>query len=94
MGLFRDNIALERIEDRLAKIEALANSLESQNRSLKLEYVELYDKVSHQMSRMAKRYSRDKSEVNDAPVIEPDEDSVDPISAKIIARRGYLRNQV
>lgn len=94
MSLFGDNIALERIEDRLAKIETLAASLESENRSLKLEYIELYDKVSHQMSRMAKRYAREKSSTNDAEVIEPGEDLVDPISAKIIERRGFLRKQI
>jgi len=93
MSLFGDNNALERIEDRLAKIETLAASLERENRNLKLEYVELYDKVSHQMSRMAKRYSRDKPEVNDAEVIEPEVGGPDPISAKILERRGFLRNQ-
>jgi len=93
MALFGNIIALERIEDRLAKLETLVESLARGNRSLKLEYVELYDKVSHQMSRMAKRYARDKSEVNDAPVIEPEDEGIDPISAKIHARRGFLRGQ-
>jgi len=48
MGLFQDNHALERIEDRLAKIETLAASLEAENRSLKLKNIEKYDKVSQQ----------------------------------------------
>ncbi len=94
MGLFGNNTALERIEDRLARLCEQVADLERENRSLKLEYVELYDKVSHQMSRMAKRYARDKSEVNDAPVIEPEIDVSDPISAKILERRGFLRNQM
>jgi len=94
MSLFRDSNALERIEDRLAKIETLAADLERENRSLKLEYVELYDKVSHQMSRMAKRYARDKPEQNDAEVIAEEIEGPDPISAKIIERRGFLRRQV
>jgi len=92
MALFGDNIALERIEDRLAKIETLAAGLEAENRSLKLEYIELYDKVSHQMSRMAKRYARDKPETNAAEVIEDETAGPDPISAKIIARRSFLRS--
>jgi len=94
MGLFSDNTALERIEDRLAKIETLTASLEAENRSLKLEYIELYDKVSHQMSRMAKRYARDKVDVNDAEVIEEEIPGPDPISAKILERRGFLRKTV
>jgi len=93
MGLFRNNIALERIEDRLAKIETIAADLERENRGLKLEYVELYDKVSHQMSRMAKRYARDNPEVNDAPVVEEPDDGLDPISRSILRRRGMARVQ-
>jgi len=93
MDPFGNMKARKRVEDRLAAVERLVDTLERQNRKVALEYIELYDKVSHQMSRMAKRYSRDKSDVNDAPVIEPVEDGVDPISAKIHARRGFLRNQ-
>ena len=94
MGLFRDNRALERLEDRIAKQETLSDDLAREVRGLKLEYVELYDKVRHQMSRMAKRSAVIEKENNDAEVIEPEVDGVDPISAKIIQRRSFLRNQM
>jgi len=94
MGLFTDTRALGRLEDRIAKQETLSDDLAREVRGLKLEYVELYDKVRHQMSRMAKRTAVDKREQNDAEVIEPVEDGLDPISRKIIERRGFLRNQV
>ncbi len=87
MGLFGDNTALERLEDRIAKQETLGDDLAREVRSLKLEYIELYDKVRHQMSRMAQRTSVDLRENNDAEVIEPPDDGVDPISAEILARR-------
>jgi len=88
MSLFKNTNALERIEDRLAAIETLAADLERENRGLKLEYVELYDKVSHQMSRMAKRYARDSKENGELqPEPEP-EDGLDPISRSILRRRG------
>lgn len=94
MPLFRHTNALERIEDRLAKIETVAANLERENRSLKLEYVELYDKVSHQMSRMAKRYARDPVAVNDETVVVEPDDGVDPISRSILARRGMARTKL
>jgi len=93
MGLFSTNLALERIEDRLEKQLVAHDDLAREIRGLKLEYIELYDKVRHQMSRMAKRTAVVERENNDAEVIEPVEDGVDPISAKIHARRGFLRNQ-
>jgi len=92
MGLFGDNRALERIEDRLAKIETLAADLERKNRSLKLEYVELYDKVSHQMSRMAKRYARDKADINAAEAVVPAEGDVPAPDAAILRGRSFLRS--
>jgi len=93
MGLFRDNRALERLEDRIAKQETLSDDLAREVRGLKLEYVELYDKVRHQMSRMAKRSAVIERENNDAEVIEEADDGLDPISRKIIERRGFLRGQ-
>jgi len=93
MGLFRDSKALERVEDRLARIENLCSDLERENRKLGLDYIELYDKVKRQMSRMAKRSAVDERERNDVEVIEEEIGGPDPISAKIIERRGFLRNQ-
>jgi len=91
MGLFRDNRTLERLEDRIAKQEQLADDLERTVRGLKLEYVELYDKVRHQMSRMAKRSAVDELARNDVEVIEEPDDGVDPISRQIIAQRNAPR---
>ncbi len=94
MGVFGDNKAVERLENRLAELEASHDKLGRTIRSLELEYVELYDKVKRQMSRMAKRYAVDIQEAhNEEPVVEPD-DGTDPISAKIIQRRGFLRSQI
>jgi len=93
MNLFGNTTALERLEDRIAKQESLNDDLEREVRGLRLEYIELYDKVRHQMSRMAKRTAVADRENNDAEVIEPADDGLDPISRKIIERRGFLRNQ-
>jgi len=92
MGLFRDTKALERLEDRLAKQEALSDDLQREVRGLKLEYIELYDKVRHQMSRMAKRTAVHARETIEEEVVEEVEDGVDPISAQILARRGGPRS--
>jgi len=91
MGLFRDNRTLERLEDRIAKLEALADDSERTVRGLKLEYVELYDKVRHQMSRMAKRAAVDERFANDAEVIDEVDDGIDPISRNILAQRNAPR---
>jgi len=93
MSLFGDNKALERVEDRLAKIETLCADLERENRKLGLEYIELYDKVKRQMSRMAKRTAVDERELNDAPIDEVPDDGIDPISKSILRRRGMLGAQ-
>ena len=91
MSLFGDNRALERLEDRIAKLEALADDSERIVRGLKMEYVELYDKVRHQMSRMAKRAAVDEQIRNDVEVIEPPDDGIDPISRTILAQRNAPR---
>jgi len=91
MGLFGDTSALERLESRIATLEQLCADSERTVRSLKLEYVELYDKVRHQMSRMAKRSAVDEQFRNDAEVIEEVDDGIDPISRDILARRGAPR---
>ena len=91
MGLFSDNSTLERLQDRIAKQETLSDDLAREVRSLKLEYIELYDKVRHQMSRMAKRTAVDLREHNDVEIIEEPDDGVDPISRQIIAQRNAPR---
>jgi len=93
MSLFGGTKALERVEDRLAKVEALCADLQRENRSLGLEYIELYDKVKRQMSRMAKRNAVDAAELNAEPVIDEPDDGVDPISKGILALRGGPRTR-
>lgn len=91
MGLFSDTKALERLQDRLAKQEVVSDDLAREVRGLKLEYIELYDKVRHQMSRMAKRTAVATRETIEEEIIEEEIDGVDPISREILALRGVPR---
>ena len=91
MSLFRDTNALERLEDRLAKQETLSDDLAREVRGLKLEYIELYDKVRHQMSRMAKRTAVQNRELVEEEATAEEIDGVDPISREILALRGVPR---
>jgi len=91
MGLFSKQRAFDRLEDRLRSLELKCDDLERGRKSLDLEFTELYDKVSHQMSRMAKRYSRQQKENGkDLPTDDAEEssDTLDPISKSIMLRRG------
>jgi len=91
MGIFARQKAAERLEHRLMKLEDLCSGLERDRRKLDLEFTELYDKVRHQMSRMAKRASADaKQNGEDLPVPEvPDEFAhLDPVSRSIMMRRA------
>jgi len=91
--MWKQQKAIDRLEDRLRGVELKCEDLERARKSLDLEFTELYDKVSHQMSRMAKRYSR----ASTAPA-EPQEptpvnshlDSLDPISRSIMLRRAGI----
>ena len=97
MGVFRRQKTLDRLEDRLRSLEIKCDDLERAKKSIDMEFTELYDKVSHQMSRMAKRYARaEKETVNDeeAEIPAGDETTIDPISARILRRRnagGFIR---
>ena len=91
MALWRHQKTLDRLEDRLRSVETKCDDLERAKKSLDLEFTELYDKVSHQMSRMAKRYSRAKTNGDTPPPDEPEtspSDGLDPISRSIMMRRG------
>lgn len=69
--------------------------LRSGHKRLELEWEELYDKVRHQMARMSRRAAVAKKENGDEPqpILNPETgEEMDPISAKIHARRGsFLR---
>ena len=83
--------ALNRLSDRTEAMEDRCTDLERTSRKLDLEFTELYDKVSHQMGRMAKRYaSRAQADANvlDEETETSHLDSLDPISKSIMLRRG------
>jgi len=91
MGFLSTNKAIGRLSDQISQLQNDVDGLKRARKSLDMEFTELYDKVSHQMSRMAKRYARaEKETVNDVePDIPPGDDSgVDPISARILRRRN------
>jgi len=83
--------ATERLEDDLKVLRVVVDELRSANKRLQLEWTETYDKVRHQLSRMARRGDLSSSTV-DAPI--PPEtpteevETVDPISKKILDRRN------
>ncbi len=94
--LFRTQKAFDRLEDRLARLETSSDALERDIKKLNLEFSDLYDRVSRQMSRMAKRYAVDQKENGvDLPAIPGVEtaEEIDPISASILRRRGMGRIQ-
>jgi len=91
MSLFRSEIDLEPLLKRLAAVETTCDDLKRERRALDLEFTELYDKVSHQMSRMAKRYATAaKANGTDEEAVPGLDglDHLDPISRSIMLRRG------
>jgi len=95
MGLFATNKAIDRLSDGLKRLADDVADLQRDRKKLDLEFTDLYDKVRHQMSRMAKRDALASKANGEIPpiggeVVEDDE--LDPISAKIHAQRtrGFL----
>jgi len=91
MGFNRNAKAIDRLEDRLRALELKNDDLTRRVSAVNLEFIQLYDKVSHQMSRMAKRDARQKKENGEnLPTSDAEEslDTVDPISRSILRRRG------
>jgi len=91
MGLFEKKIDVERLLNRMQTLETSVEDLQRGRKALDLEFTELYDKVSHQMSRMAKRYSAAaKANGGDPPEeLEPGPyDHLDPHSRSIMLRRA------
>jgi len=89
--IWRHQKAIDRLEDRLRSLELKCDDLERAKKSLDMEFTELYDKVSHQMSRMAKRYARaEKVESDETPADSGNSlsETTDPISQSILRRRG------
>jgi len=95
MGLFATNKAIDRLSDGLKRLADDVADLQRDRKKLDLEFTDLYDKVRHQMSRMAKRDALASKNNGDIPPLggeAVDDDELDPISAKIHARRsgGFL----
>jgi len=95
MTLFRSEKAQipdsERLESALRELNSRVDTIESASRSLKMEFIELYEKTARLMSRMAKRYQLDNRD--ETPQLDPeppgdDGNSVDTISASILRRRA------
>jgi len=96
MAVFVKNKALDRLEDRLRALETKFDDLDRLNRKLDLEFTELYDKVRHQMSRMAKRDALARKNDDDPAELEQDDlpfPDADPISRSILLRRGGVGGQ-
>jgi len=91
MALFVNKRAAERLEDRIRAVETHFDNLDRLLKKLDLEFTELYDKVRHQMSRMAKRDAvarKNDEEVLDEPQDDLPFPDADPISRSILLRRG------
>ncbi len=87
----RTSRALDRLSDRQQGIEDRCTDLERTSRKLDLEFTELYDKVSHQMGRMAKRYATRAQVDANGPEDEATAElfpGADPISKSIMLRRA------
>ena len=84
--------AIERLDDRLTSCQAKVDELDSLTRKLQLEWIETYDKIRHQLSRMARRgdLSNGKDPLPKVEEEGSEEPGMDPISAKIHERRNRM----
>lgn len=92
MALFASNKALESLHDRLKAIEATCDTLSRENKSLRLEWEELYDKVRHQMSRMSRRVKADApspESLDGSSGASEEFAGLDSISRSIMLRRAH-----
>ena len=94
MSIFSQQKAIDRLSDRLTSVQDTCADLQRDRRKLDLEFTELYDKVSRQMSRMAKRYAVDQKENGEQQTEEIPDDGIDPISRSILRRRGMPRTKL
>jgi len=86
----QENLAVERLENSLQALKSDVHDLQAANKRLELEWTETYDKVRHQMSRMARRGDLAKSN-GPGDILPPEgtgEPEMDDISASIHARRN------
>jgi len=95
MSIFAESKAIDRLSDGLKRLADDVADLQRDRKKLDLEFTDLYDKVRHQMSRMAKRdalATKTNGVGLEADSNDNDEPGMDPISAGIHARRhrGFL----
>ena len=93
MSVFGAKIDLEPVLNRIRELEIACDELKRERRALDLEFTELYDKVSHQMSRMAKRFTaaaKDNQTPTEQEETNSPSDGLDPISRSILLRRGRM----
>ncbi len=96
MSIFATHRAVKRLTGHMEDLSARVYTLETANKRLGLEWEELYDKVRHQMSRMARRAAVDAPIIDDVPEgvdVAPGVLGSDPISQKILARRARGRQE-
>lgn len=89
MGLFGKKTASPHPELVVADLVSRMSHLESDMRMLQTEYLDTHDKMKRLMSRVAKRAAIDGATVPELALPDiPETSGLDPISAKIHARRG------
>ena len=95
MSIWTTQKAIGELREAMTELRLEIAHLQSANKQLGLEWEELYDKVRRQMARMSKRVAVDAKEAGNGmeDVAGQTDDEVDPISAKILARRGFIRRQ-
>ena len=93
MRLFGKKTASKPVQNALLGFSARLATIEREQRSLKLEWLETYDKINRLMARLAKRDAIDKrpQDQPDPPVHNP-YSHLDPISAEIMLRRAKGMN--
>lgn len=96
MGVWSQQKALDRLEDRLRGVEIKCEEQARAIRGLQLEFEELFDKVKRMMSRVSKRTALDAKEREASTAMELDihpSDGFDPISKSIMLRRSGYKGQ-
>ncbi len=94
MGLFATDRTIQLLKNQLVELSESVARLETANKRLGLEWEELYDKVRHQMSRMARRAAVDTADIVELPEgveLPTGVVGTDAISQKILARRSGQR---
>ena len=89
MRLFGKNTAAKTVQHALLAFSARLATLEREQRNLKLEYLETYDKVNRLMARVAKRAALDRPKDPDPPpLLESTQSRSEALTAEILARRA------